>query len=259
MQALYPSHLAALQEGPPIVVLESSAVGRAPRALQAALDALGEASAAAQGLGGAITTASRMSMDASQRAYIALPWGYTGASGQACTPIGFLKVGQRALYLSVPARAANWAGVPDPSAFVARLAPQAAGAAAEGRGARGSRGLEGGHRKLGGTGSLWECSPLCVLDFYVEGSCRRQGVGRALLDCMMRNEGVRHPAVLAYVSVPTCVQPLQLWPGCFLTRIPHTTPHILTGSALCHVSLHAAAPLWPQGLHTSAQQLRALP
>ena len=56
-----------------------------------------------------------------------------------------------------------------------------------------------GSRRLGGAGSMWECNPLCVLDFYVEASARRRGVGRALLDCMMRSEGVAHPAVLAYV------------------------------------------------------------
>ena len=199
MEALYPHHLArANTSSPPIAVLDAAAVSRSPRALQAALDALGAASAEAQRLPAPITSAARMACDASQRVYVALPWGYSGG-GAPCAPLGFLKVGQRALYLAVPPRAAGSAGVPDPSALVSSLAAAAAAAAAGSSSDRRGGGGARGSRRLGGAGSMWECSPLCVLDFYVEAAARRRGVGRALLDCMMRSEGVAHPAVLAYV------------------------------------------------------------
>jgi hypothetical protein len=197
MEALYPGHLASGNaNSPPIVVLDSFSVCRCPRALQQCLDSLGAASAHAQRLPAAITSASRMSLDSSQRVYIALPWGYTG--GQPCVPLGFLKVGQRALYLSAPARAALGGPVPDPSTMVASLA--ASSKQSNGGGQRGGRG-DGG-RRMGGAGSMWECNPLCVLDFFVEEASRRRGVGRALFDCMMRSEGVAHPAVLAFVRAP---------------------------------------------------------
>lgn len=44
---------------------------------------------------------------------------------------------------------------------------------------------------------LRECTPLCVLDFFVLESMQRQGCGRALFDHMITNERV-HPANLAY-------------------------------------------------------------
>ena len=198
MESLYPHHLAkASTNCPPIAVLDSAAVARSPRSLQVALDALGVASAEAQQLPSVITSASRMATDATQRVYIARPWDYAGQ--QPCAPLGFLKVGQRALYLAVPSRAAHCGPVPDPSTLVASLAARSSGGAEGGR--QRGRGAEGG-RRLGGAGSMWECNPLCVLDFYVEAGARRRGVGRALLDCMMRSEGVAHPAVLAYVRAP---------------------------------------------------------
>ena len=202
MESLYPHHLAKQWDQlPPIAILDSAAVARSPRSLQVALDALGVASAEAQQLPSAITSASRMATDATQRVYIALPWDYAGQ--QPCAPLGFLKVGQRALYLAVPSRAAHCGPVPDPSTLVASLAARSSGGGGGAEGGRGQRGrgAEGG-RRLGGAGSMWECNPLCVLDFYVEAGARRRGVGRALLDCMMRSEGVAHPAVLAYVRAP---------------------------------------------------------
>ncbi len=36
---------------------------------------------------------------------------------------------------------------------------------------------------------LRECSPLCVLDFFVEECSRRRGVGKQLFDCMLKSEG----------------------------------------------------------------------
>lgn len=44
---------------------------------------------------------------------------------------------------------------------------------------------------------LKECSPLCVLDFYVHESCQRTGYGKQLFESMLKNEGV-HPGKLAY-------------------------------------------------------------
>jgi hypothetical protein len=162
MEVLFPHHLArANTNSPPIAVLDASAVSRSPRALQAALDALGVASAEAQRLPAPITSAARMACDASQRVYVALPWGYSGG-GAPCAPLGFLKVGQRALYLAVPPRAAGSAGVPDPSALVSSLAATAAAAAAaaagsggdrRGGGARGSRRLLAQQQRAGGRGA----------------------------------------------------------------------------------------------------------
>ncbi len=160
-----------------IVVFDSRSASCSTRALSAAFDGLGAASAHAQRLPAPITSTQRVAADVSQRAYIALD-----ESGR---PLGFLKVGVRTLYLALPARAA-FGRFPDPGALVG--AARAAGA------------RDAGARRVGGAGSMWECAPLCVLDFFVAEGERRRGVGRALMDSVLRSEGVPHPAVLAFVS-----------------------------------------------------------
>ena len=40
----------------------------------------------------------------------------------------------------------------------------------------------------------------CEHSIYTLPEAQRRGVGRALLECMMRTEGVVHPAVMAFVS-----------------------------------------------------------
>ena len=178
--------LAAATDASPfqIVVLDSRSAAQSTRAFAAAFDSLGAASAAAQKLPAPITSAHRVASDASQRAYIALDEG-----GR---PLGFLKVGVRTLYLALPARAA-FGRFPDPGAL-------GGGARGGGGGARaGAPARDGGLRRVGGAGSMWECAPLCVLDFFVAEEERRRGVGRALMDCALRSEGAPHPAVLAFV------------------------------------------------------------
>lgn len=142
------------------------------------LDALGSASAAAQRLPAAITSASRVAADATQRVYVARD----AATARA---LGFLKVGQRTLFISTPAAVAG-TRLADPSTFIASLA------------SRGDASARGRAVARGG-GALWECAPLCVLDFFVEESARRRGVGRALFDAVLREEGVAAPAALAFV------------------------------------------------------------
>jgi len=175
----------------PIVCLDSNSSRYASRAVSGQLDYLGECSALSQKLPGPITTCARLASEPSQRVYIAL------SSYESGEPLGFLKVGQKALYLTVPAQAA-FKRVPDPSSLVASLKAKTSVSGTTSRHIRSAKSLEGG-TLLGGTGSLWECSPLCTLDFFVSERARRRGVGKALLDCMMRSEGVVHPAVLAYV------------------------------------------------------------
>lgn len=188
---------------PYIVTLDGPSARYVSPTIRATLDYLGECSAAAQSLSAPITTTSRLSTDPTQRVYIALTSQSTGE------PLGFLKVGQRALYLTVPPMAA-YGRFRDPSSFVASLKGKEVGGDSRGSGRGGASRLSASGRgvgtsamegtALGGSGSMWECNPLCVLDFFVDEKARRRGVGRALLECMMRTEGVVHPAVMAFVS-----------------------------------------------------------
>jgi alpha-tubulin N-acetyltransferase 1 len=41
----------------------------------------------------------------------------------------------------------------------------------------------------GGLGSYQEIKPLCVLDFYVNESCQRSGIGKELFEMMLQLEG----------------------------------------------------------------------
>ena len=199
--------------------LDSNGARYATRAISSQLDYLGESSALSQNLPTAITTCARLASDPTQRVYIAL------SSREAGEPLGFLKVGQKTLYLTVPSQAA-YKRVPDPSALVASLKSNEGSSGGVLRSSRGyrSNASSEGSTLLGGTGSMWECTPLCTLDFFVSEKARRRGIGRALLDCMMRTEGVIHPAVLAYVrSVRLCSPVRPLVSLCVPKKSSHTT------------------------------------
>jgi hypothetical protein len=113
--------------------------------LSNALDALGAASATAQRLGAVITTAAKLSGAPEQRTYIA----YEGSAA-----LGFIKVGPRQLFISVPG-------------YVREGGGGGSGGAGAGGGARGSR-ADAYRAGEGGLGPrMVEMAPLCVLDFFV--------------------------------------------------------------------------------------------
>ena len=178
-----------------VCLIDASVLRSSPRVaeLNRLLDWLGAESSIAQKLPAIITTAARVASDAAQRVYVAVETG-------SLRPLGFIKVGQRTLFVSVPAIAAH-SRLSDPSAYVASLSQQRTGLS----GARGTRGgatlsTNSVARVMGGVGSLWEMTPLCLLDFFVTEESRRRGIGRILFDTMMGAEGVLSSAVLAYVS-----------------------------------------------------------
>jgi hypothetical protein len=173
-----------------VCLVDASVLRSSPRVaeLNRLLDWLGAESSSAQKLPAIITTAARVASDVAQRVYVAVEAG-------SLRPLGFIKVGQRTLFVSVPAMAAH-SRLSDPSAYVASLSQQRTS------GARSTRGSSSSNvaRVMGGVGSLWEMTPLCLLDFFVTEESRRRGVGRILFDTMMGAEGVLSSAILAYVS-----------------------------------------------------------
>ena len=169
-----------------VCLVDSNVLRRSARVaeLNRVLDALGAASGVAQNLPTAITSAARTAGDPAQRVYVAI-------DASSFRPLGLLKVGQRTLFVTLPAAAAH-SRMCDPSAFVTSLSSSAsASSLAQNRAAV--------RRATGGAGSMWEIQPLCILDFFVSEASRRRGIGRILFDCMMRVEGVSSPSVLAYV------------------------------------------------------------
>lgn len=236
-----------------VVVLDSRSAACSTRDFARVFDSLGAASAHTQRLPAPITSTQRVAADVTQRAYIALD-----ESGH---PLGFLKVGVRTLYLALPARAA-FGRFPDPGSLVGSRGGGGCGGGPRGAAGAGVASRDGGLRRLGGAGTMWECAPLCVLDFFVTEEERRRGVGRALMDSVLRNEGAPHPAVLAFVrttpragriSLPSAPAAWLLSPKLHLP--PPPTP---AGPPLEDVPLLFAEALWVARVRAADQQLCAL-
>lgn len=162
------------------------------------IDSLGEASARAQRLPAVITTYQKLLQSSDQRTYIA----YDGRAA-----LGFIKVGHKQLFVSVPA-------------YVRHASPSKAEVGVQiGRSAAIDRRVSHGRGHVnvpevraptgsgidGAGSSIVEMTPLCVLDFFVCESVRRSGVGKLLFETMLKTEGrlealERHRAAVAAAS-----------------------------------------------------------
>jgi len=140
------------QTGPYIGCLDDKFFrGRISDNLMNVLDTVGKKSAIAQGLKKPVTYGAPCSL-LGQRLYLMV---------DDKKALGFIKVGPKRLYVSLPAL------------YAAR----------------------GNHTDV--KDALKELNPVCVLDFYVHESCQRTGLGRLLFDSMLEGEGLS-PAQLAY-------------------------------------------------------------
>lgn len=175
-----------MQESISVILVNSSVLtNRDPAKAWRLLDlrkyvnVLGEESARAQNLPRPITNDSKLSANSDQRLYYAY-------ERRTNDPIGFIKVGLRQLFL-VPPRIASFRPT---HAYPAALysGPSYSSLPKQ----------SNGRDIIVHPSDFLETNPLCVLDFYVRQSHRRQGIGKLLFEIMMREEGVPHPSLLAF-------------------------------------------------------------
>lgn len=143
------------------------------------INVLGVESANAQNLPRPITSASKIAENSDQRLYYAF-------DRNSNSPIGFIKVGKRQLFLIPPNNVSFRPAHKCPSYLYSGPAYSQLPTQSNGR-----------NSNMYSSNYL-ESDPMCVLDFYVRQDFRRIGVGKVLFEVVIREEGIPHPSLLAF-------------------------------------------------------------